>query len=134
MISLDLIHCLFSVRLMQLALALDSGSACGVFPGQGEVGHAVPSVSAYNFTVCDDKAQLHRDKQADFCVALIYVANSTHSPHPGLCRYTTYSKPQRWRYIYTFSCRLIPAFQVNNVSQFSESFQIKLQELHFIEG
>lgn len=58
---------------MQLALALDSGSARGVFPGQGEVGHAVLHVSAYNFIVCDDKAKLHRDKQADFCVALIYM-------------------------------------------------------------
>lgn len=57
MISLDLIYhfSLFSC-LMQLALELDWGSACGVFPGQGEVGHAVPSVSAYNFIVCDDKA------------------------------------------------------------------------------
>lgn len=71
---------------MQLALALDLGSACGVFPGQGEVGHAVPSVSAYNFTVCDDKAQLHRDKQADF-VWPWYVANGIHPPHTGLCRY-----------------------------------------------
>lgn len=74
---------------MQLALALDLGSACGVFPGQREVGHAVPSVSAYNFTVCDDKAQLHRDKQADFSVALIYVANSIYT---CLCRYTTLLK------------------------------------------
>lgn len=89
MISLDLIHRPFFTHLTQLALALDSGSACGVFPGQGEVGHAVPSVSAYNFTVCDDKAQLHGDKQADFCVAVIYVANSIHLPHTGLSRYTT---------------------------------------------
>lgn len=77
---------------MQLELALDSGSACGVFPGQGEVGHAVPSVTAYNFTVCDDKAQLHRDKQADFCVARIYVANSIHPLHTVLCRYTALLK------------------------------------------
>lgn len=56
---------------MQLALAWNSGSACGVFPGQVQVGHTVPSVSAYNFTVCDDKAQLHRDKHTDFRVALI---------------------------------------------------------------
>lgn len=71
MISLDLIHRPFFSLLMQPALTLDLGSACGVFPGQGEVGHAVPTVSAYNFTECDDKAQLHRDKQADFSVALI---------------------------------------------------------------
>lgn len=82
---------LFS-HLMQPALVLDSGSACGVFPGQGEVGHAVPSVSACNFTVCDDKAQLHRDKQADFCVALIYVANSIYPPHIDLCRHTALLK------------------------------------------
>ena len=76
MISLDLNHrpfFFFFPRLMQLALALDSGSACGVFPGQGELGHTVPSVSVYNFTVCDDKALLHRDKQAHFCVAVIYM-------------------------------------------------------------
>lgn len=72
---------------MQLALALDSGSACGVFPGQREVGHAVPTVSAYNFSVCDGKAQLHRDKQADFCVAPLYVASSIHPLCAGLCRY-----------------------------------------------
>lgn len=76
---------------MQLALVLDSGSACGVFPGQGEVGHTVPSVSAYNFTVCDDKAQLHRDKQTDFCVALIYVANIF--MHRIQACYKSHSKP-----------------------------------------
>lgn len=76
MISLDLIHHPFSSCPMQLMLVLDFGSACRVFPGQREVGHPVPSVSAYNFKVCDDKAQLHRDKQADFCVALIYVENN----------------------------------------------------------
>lgn len=88
MISLDLIHCPFFSRLMQLAL-LDSGSACGVFPGQGEVGHAVPSVRAYNFTVCDNKAQLHRDQQADFCVALKYIANGNRRLHTCLCGYIT---------------------------------------------
>lgn len=88
---------------MQLALALDSGSACGVFPGQGEVGHAVPSVSAYNFTVCDDKAQLHRDKQAKFCVALIYVANSIHPWHTGLCRYATLLRAAASHFIKSFT-------------------------------
>lgn len=65
---------------MQLMLALDSGSACGVFPGHGKLGHAVPCVSADNFTVCDDKARLHGDKQADVCVALMYVASSIIPP------------------------------------------------------
>lgn len=88
MISLDLIHrpfffFFFFTRLMQFALALDSGSACGVFPGQGEVGHAVPSVSAYNFTVCDDKAQLHRDKQARL------LCGPNICSEQGLCRYAT---------------------------------------------
>lgn len=63
---------------MQLKLTLELGSAWRVFPGQGEVSHSVPSVSAYNFTVCDDKAQLQRHTQADSRVALIYVANSIH--------------------------------------------------------
>ena len=58
------------------------------FPGQGEVGHAVPSVSSYNFTVCDDKAKLHRDKQANLCVALIYEENCIHFPHTALLCYT----------------------------------------------
>lgn len=101
MISPDLIPCTFSFRLMRLAL--DCRSACGVFPGQGEVGHTVRSVSAYNFTVYDDKAQLHRDKQADFCVALIYVANSIQA---GLCRYPALLKAAVnlcWRFIYSLT-------------------------------
>lgn len=118
---------------MQLALAIDLGSACGVFPGQREVGHAVPSVSAYNFTVCDDKAQLHRDKQADFSVALIYVANSVYT---GLCRYTICSKLQQTHadlFIKSFTyLQINPSFKVSNVSQ---SFKIAadFKELNFIE-
>lgn len=86
MISLDVIHSPISApphtpRLIQLALALDSGSACRVFPGQAEVGHTVPSVSAYIFSVCDDKAQLHRDKQTEFCVALIHFMQRATSAH-----------------------------------------------------
>lgn len=50
MISLDFVQSLF-FYLMQLVLAFDSRSACRVFPGQREVGHTVPSVSAYNFSV-----------------------------------------------------------------------------------